>query len=106
MNVHSFEPKISVKVVGSSGQISIGKENAGRQVQVEEREPGVWIVKAVVVVPQNELWVHEPRVQHKLQSAISWAKENRPVESNPDALFERLLEDAAGQSQPGSGRSK
>jgi len=31
--------KASVKVVGASGQISLGKEYAGRQVLVEERSP-------------------------------------------------------------------
>jgi hypothetical protein len=31
--------KVSVKVVGASGQISLGKEYAGRQVLVEERSP-------------------------------------------------------------------
>lgn len=32
----------SVKVIGANGQISLGKQFAGRQVLVEEREPGVW----------------------------------------------------------------
>ncbi|HDR9102709.1 TPA: hypothetical protein QDB15_006418 [Burkholderia vietnamiensis] len=102
MNVYTFEPKTSVKVVGASGQISLGKENAGHQVQIEQREPGVWVVRTVVVVPQNELWVHEPRVQRKLQNAIAWAQENRPVETDPDALFERLL-NAAEQQQSSGG---
>ena len=39
------EVKISVKVIGANGQISLGKEYAGRQVLVEEREPGVWFVR-------------------------------------------------------------
>jgi len=101
MNVHTFEPKTNVKVVGASGQISLGKENAGQQVQIEQREPGVWVVRTVVVVPQNELWVHEPRVQRKLQHAIAWAQENRPVEADPDILFKRLLNAAEQQESPG-----
>jgi hypothetical protein len=34
-----------VKVIGTNGQISLGKQFAGRQVLVEEREPGVWLVE-------------------------------------------------------------
>ena len=47
--------KTSVKVVGSNGQISIGKEFAGRQVLVEEQGPGVWLVRTALVVPDSEL---------------------------------------------------
>ncbi len=36
---------VSVKVVGANGQISLGKQFAGRQVLVEEREAGVWLIR-------------------------------------------------------------
>ena len=39
----------SVKVVGANGQISLGKQFAGRQVLVEEQEPGVWLVRSATV---------------------------------------------------------
>jgi hypothetical protein len=51
----------TVKVVGANGQISLGKRYAGRQVLVEEREPGVWIVRTATVIPDNERWLHEPK---------------------------------------------
>jgi hypothetical protein len=35
MNANMFDPGTSVEVVGSSGQISLGKEFAGLQVLVE-----------------------------------------------------------------------
>lgn len=44
----------TVKVVGTNGQISLGKQYAGRQVLVEEYEPGVWLVRTATVVPDNE----------------------------------------------------
>ena len=34
-------PHASVKVIGANGQISLGKQFAGRQVLVEERQPRV-----------------------------------------------------------------
>jgi hypothetical protein len=102
MQTDTFELKTSVKVVGSSGQISIGKEFAGQQVQIEQREPGVWLVRAVVVVPQNEVWLHDPRTQHDLLTAAAWAQSNPPQETDVDALLSRL-QDAAEQEQSSRG---
>ncbi len=40
----------AVKVIGSNGQISLGKQFAGRQVLIEEQEPGVWLVRTAAVI--------------------------------------------------------
>jgi hypothetical protein len=100
MEANTFELKTSVKVVGSSGQISIGKEFAGQQVQIEQREPGVWLVRAVVVVPQNEVWAHQSYVQRDLQAAVAWAQSNPPQETDADAFFQRLGNAAKQQQSP------
>ncbi len=50
----------SVKLVGAKGLISLGKQFAGRQVLVEERESGVWLIRTATVVSDNERWVHQP----------------------------------------------
>lgn len=89
MNI--LEPKNSVKVVGANGQISLGKEFAGRQVLVEEREPGVWLIRTAMVVPENELWLHETKANDDLRRALLWAQRNPPGESDPDATI-RILE--------------
>ncbi len=80
----------SVKVVGANGQISLGKQYAGRQVLVEEREPGVWMVRTATVVPDNERWLHEPQAAADLRSALTWAAANPPNDSNTDDLIKRL----------------
>lgn len=74
--------KVSVKVVGASGQISLGKEFAGRQVLVEETAPGDWRVRTATVVPDNERWLHEPEVAAALSRALTWAAANpaRPTD--------------------------
>jgi hypothetical protein len=59
----------AVKTVGTNGQISLGKQYAGRQVLVEEREPGVWLVRTATVVSDNERWLHEPQAAAELQAA-------------------------------------
>ncbi|MBI4741321.1 MAG: hypothetical protein HY777_07205 [Betaproteobacteria bacterium] len=68
--------KSGVKVMGANGQISLGKQFAGRQVRVEEREPGVWLVRTVTVVPDNERWLHQPQAAADLQNALAWAQAN------------------------------
>ena len=87
MSVLESEGKTSVKVVGSNGQISLGKEFAGRQILVEERESGVWLIRTVKVVPHNELWLHEPAASRDLGLALAWAKQNPPRASKLGTLF-------------------
>ena len=80
----------SVKTVGSSGQISLGKEYAGRQVLVEQVEKGVWVIKTGTFVPNNEAWLQNPHVSEKLDKAIAWAEKNPPKETPLDELEAKL----------------
>lgn len=88
MSVVTTQP--SVKVIGANGQISLGKQYAGRQVLVEEQEPGVWLVRTATVVPDNERWLHLPKAAADLQNALSWAQANPPADANLDATLEKL----------------
>ena len=63
-----------IKSIGSSGQISLGKEHAGRQVLVETPEPGVWVIRTATVIPDNERWMHTPSVKKDLSAALAWAQ--------------------------------
>ena len=80
----------SVKVIGANGQISLGKQYAGRQVLVEEQEPGVWLVRTATVIPDNERWLHQPKAAADLQNALSWSQANLPADTNVDAMLETL----------------
>jgi hypothetical protein len=80
-----------IKTVGSSGQIALGKQYAGRHVMVEEVEPGIWMVKLGQFVPDNERWVHTPEVQADLKESFAWAAKNPPRETDLKELEERLL---------------
>ena len=79
-----------IKTIGSSGQISLGKEFAGRTVTVEQVEDGVWVVKTARVIPENELWLHTPDVSKKLTKAIQWAEEHPAKATDLDALGRKL----------------
>lgn len=79
-----------IKTIGRSGQISLGKEHAGRMVQVEELEEGVWMIKAGEFIPDNERWLHEPEVKARLDRAIAWAESTERAETDLDELRARL----------------
>lgn len=80
----------TVKTIGSSGQIALGKEYAGRHVLVDEVEAGVWVIKLGDFIPKNERWLHEPEVRASLDRAIRWAEENPPTETDLDELERRI----------------
>ncbi|MHB1657491.1 MAG: hypothetical protein ACYCSZ_14130 [Burkholderiales bacterium] len=99
--MNTNEIKSSVKVVGLNGKISLGKEFAGKQVLVEEREPGVWMVRMALVIPEIELWLHHPQIQQGLQRALAYAQAHSPQETgNIDALFGNI-ENERQQSKVG-----
>ena len=80
----------TVKVVGANGQISLGKQYAGRQVLVEEREPGVWIVRTATVIPDNERWLHEPKTAADLQAAMAWSVAHAASDADTEDTLKRL----------------
>lgn len=82
----------AIKTVGASGQISLGKEYAGRNVLIEKIEPGVWIIKVGEFIPESERWLHRPGIKEDLDEAIAWAEKSPPKPSNLDDL-ERALDE-------------
>jgi hypothetical protein len=85
--------KSDVKTIGASGQISLGKQYAGRTVTVDEMEPGVWVIKTAQVIPDNELWLHTPENRAKLDAALAWSATHEPQESDLDELERLILKD-------------
>ena len=80
----------SFKVVGTNCQISLGKQFAGRQVLIEEQEPGVWLVRTATVLPDNENWLHQPKAAAALQKALAWAQKNAPSDASVDTVVKKL----------------
>ncbi|MCK4603525.1 MAG: hypothetical protein KAU41_02360 [Deltaproteobacteria bacterium] len=80
----------TIKIVGRSGQISLGKKFAGQAVMIDEIETGVWIVKLGRFIPDNERWLHGPGVQTELNEAVAWAENNSPKDTNFEELETRI----------------
>jgi hypothetical protein len=79
-----------IEVVGAHGEISLGEEFAGRQVLVEVREPGVWLVRTATVIPDNERWLENPEARADLDSALAWAAENPTKSDNAEELLAKF----------------
>jgi len=79
----------TVKRVGTSGQISLGKEFAGRTVLVDSTEPGVWLIKTAHTIPDSELWLHQPEVAARLDRAL--ADIDQPAAESDLSVLEQHL---------------
>lgn len=78
-----------IKVIGQSGQLSLGKEYAGRTVLVEETEPGVWRIRTATVIPDNEQYLHQAEAKASLERAMAYASAH-PVQATSAEDLERL----------------
>ncbi len=87
-----------IKVVGKSGQISLGKAYAGKPVRVERREDGSILLTAVAMVPESQLWTLEAPQRGRIERGLAWAAETKPAETDIDGLLKRRMQ--------GSGRSR
>ena len=85
----------AVKIVGASGQISLGKQYAGKAVLVEQMEEGVWLVKVAQVIPDNELWMHQEPGKSRIDQAIAWAEKNPARETDLEEMSGRIGEGTA-----------
>ena len=77
----------TVKVIGANGQISLGKQFAGRQVLVEEQEMGVWLIRTATVIPDNERWLHGAQAASDLARALEWSKQHPASDVQTDTLL-------------------
>ncbi|OIN93689.1 MAG: hypothetical protein AUJ20_03225 [Comamonadaceae bacterium CG1_02_60_18] len=77
----------TVKVIGANGQISLGKQFAGRQVLVEEQETGVWLIRTATVIPDNERWLHSTQAASNLAQAIGWSTQHPAADSQNDDIL-------------------
>ena len=79
-----------IKTIGASGQISLGKEYAGRHNIIEEIEEGVWLIKTASIIPDSEMWMHEEPAKSRIDRAIKWAEENSPSETDVRKLSDKI----------------
>jgi hypothetical protein len=74
-----------IKQVGTNGQVSLGKEYAGKQIQISKLEDGTLIIKSGRFVPDSERWLHTEKNTEELDKAVKWA-ESTPRRDNFDEI--------------------
>jgi hypothetical protein len=80
---------VEIKVVGKSGQISLGKRYAGKTLRLERRRDGTMILTAVAVVPESQLWTLEEPHRTQIARGLAWAAGTPAKESNLATLAKR-----------------
>jgi hypothetical protein len=89
MNSQASSLSEDVKVVGKSGQISLGKRFAGKLLRVEYRDGGSIVLTPVVVVPESELWTTKEPHRSRINRGLAWAAQHRPVETDLRAMIKK-----------------
>lgn len=83
MNIHQ-----QVKVIGANGQVSLGKEFAGKMILVEQINKGTWIIKSGEFIPDSEKWLYQNNQISRLEEALEWTEKNKPKDN-----FDKLAKD-------------
>lgn len=78
---------LQVKQVNKQGQISIGRQYAGKKVEVEKYSDGTIILKPVEIVSTFEMnLLKDQAFQDRLKAFDVWEKEHKPSETDLSAL--------------------
>jgi hypothetical protein len=81
--------RAEIKVVGKSGQISLGKSYAGKMLHLQRREDGSILLTRVAMVPESQLWTLEEPHRSRIARGLAWAAETAPAETDMEVLLQR-----------------
>ena len=82
-----LEERVEIKVVGKSGQISLGKSYAGKTLRLERRQDGTVVLTAVAMVPESHLWTLQEPHRSRIERGVAWAAETPARETHLDDLM-------------------
>jgi hypothetical protein len=80
---------IEIKVVGKSGQISLGKSYAGKVLRVERAAQGRMVLTPVAMIPETQLWTLTEPDRSRIQRGLTWAGKTKPRETQISTLLRR-----------------
>jgi hypothetical protein len=64
----------TLKQVALNGQVCIGKEYGGKQIQISKLDDGTLLIKPGHFIPDSELWLYKNNNIEALNKAIAWAE--------------------------------
>lgn len=75
-----------IKRVGQSGQISIGRELAGKLLRLELLEDGRLLLTPVADVPESQLWTLREPDKSRIERGLAWAAATPAKETDVTAV--------------------
>ena len=78
-----------IKTVGKSGQISLGKNYAGKTLRMRRQPDGSILLTPVAVIPESQLWTLQEPHRSAIERGMAWAADNPPAETDLDELLAR-----------------
>ena len=81
------EAAVEIKVVGKSGQISLGKSYAGKILRLQRRNDGAIILTAVAMVPESQVWILQEPHRSRIERGLAWAERTPPAETDLNVLL-------------------
>lgn len=78
----AVDDRVEIKVVGKSGQISLGKSYAGKTLRLERRQDGTVVLTAVAMVPESQLWTLQEPHRSRIERGVAWAAETPARETD------------------------
>ena len=82
---------LQIKQVNQQGQLSIGKKYSGRTIEINEYPDGTVVLRPVEVISEFELQLLKDKAfQQRLGSFSRWEQDNKPAETDLDALEHSL----------------
>jgi hypothetical protein len=94
--VASQDVEVEIKVVGKSGQISLGKRYAGKTLRLERRPDGTLVLTAVAMIPESQLWTLREPDRSRIARGLEWAAGNKPTETDIDDLLKPRAKRVSG----------
>ncbi len=85
--------------VASNGQISIGKEWAGRQILIEQIGVNELRILSGTFIPDKDLPFHTAEAKETLKDFNEWAGDNPPKKSDRKDLIARLEKKARDKAK-------
>ena len=77
---------VEIKIVGKSGQISLGKKYTGKTLRLERRADGTVVLTPVAMVPETQLWTLQEPDRARIERGFAWAVATEPRETDLDRL--------------------
>lgn len=87
------------RIVDKRGRLQLGRAFAGRQFEVSSLPDGDITLRALPEIPENERWLHEPKMKAKLLRAMEWVRSHPPEETDLDQLEAAYNAMAAGKAR-------